>query len=147
MVHLVIRVVGSDKWVTVEDLSGPVIRFNGLVKAQPAEKPDNDENDEQSDNDDNDGQSDNDENDGQSDNDENGGESDNDDNDVVVDIHSTTSRPGRAVVYAGRHENDRSAKFLCENLQQPSILRIGDEDLRPRGENNPGLIECQCRRV
>ncbi len=111
MVHLVIRVVGSDKWVTVEDLSGPVIRFNGRVKAQPDRQPNNDE------------------------------------NDVVVDIHSTTSHPGRAIVYAGRRENDRSAKFLCENLQQPSILRIEDEDLRLRDENNSDLIESQCRRV
>jgi hypothetical protein len=111
MVHLVIRVVGSGKWVTVEDLSGPVIRFNGHVKAQPDGKPDNY------------------------------------DNDVVVDIHSTTSRPGRAVVYAGQRENDRSAKFLCEDLRQPCVLQIRDEDLRPRGEDTSGLIECQRRRI
>lgn len=108
MVHLVIRVDGKDKWVTVEDLSGPVIKFNGLVKPQPG-------------------------------------------NDVVVDIHSTPSRPGRALVYAGWRENDRSAKFLCEKLdkklKQPCVLTIKDEDLRPRGQDGSGFIECQCKRI
>jgi len=106
MIHLVIRVIGTDKWVTVEDLSGPTIRFNGHVKAQP--------------------------------------EDGSFDNDVVVEIHSTPSRPGRAVVYAGRRENDRSARFYCENLTASCIVKIQDGDLLPRIEDSAGFADCRC---
>ena len=109
MVHLVIRVIGSAKWVTVEDLSGPVIKFNDRVEAQP--KP--------------------------------GDYS----KDAVVDIHSTPTRPGRAVVYAGRRESDRSVKFYCENLTRSCVLKISDDDLRPRSEDSAGFADCECRKI
>jgi len=32
MVRLVVRVTESSKWVTVEDLSGPQVKFHGLVR-------------------------------------------------------------------------------------------------------------------